>query len=114
LPARRTFELEDRALARAIEGHQEAVLLFEGDDPTRPLIIGLLQPETPRIHVVPDIEARVDGKRVVIEGREEVMLRCGPATLTLRKDGTVVLRGVNIVTRAERVQRIRGGKVQIN
>lgn len=58
--------------------------------------------------------ARVDGRKVVIEGRDEVVLQCGKATLTLRRDGQVVLRGVNIRTEADEVQRIKGSKVQIN
>jgi len=59
-------------------------------------------------------EARVDGRRVVVEGREEVTLRCGKASLTLRADGKVVLRGVNLVSQADQVHKIRGGKVQVN
>ena len=58
--------------------------------------------------------ALVDGKRVLIEGRDEIVLRCCKATLTLRRDGQILLKGVNIRTEAEEVQRIKGGKVQIN
>ncbi len=123
LPARASLALEPAALARAAADRQGAILLFENGDSSLPLLVGLLQTPsaTPLIDAalersLEDVpkEARVDGRRVVIEGRDEVVLRCGKATLTLRRDGQVLLRGVNIRTEAEEVQRIKGGAVQIN
>ncbi|MCY1034024.1 DUF6484 domain-containing protein [Corallococcus sp. BB11-1] len=122
LPARTAVALEPGVLAHAAAQRQEAVLLFAGGDPSRPLLMGLLQPErlTPLIDALLDTppaapkEVHLDGRRVVLEGREEVVLRCGKASLTLRRNGQVVLRGVNIRTEADEVQRIKGGKVQIN
>ncbi|MFY2560376.1 DUF6484 domain-containing protein [Corallococcus terminator] len=123
LSARGTVAIGTEAAAEAIRQHQGAVLLFENGDPALPLLMGLLKAPTttPLIDSLLDdslsrvpVEARVDGKRVVIEGREEVVLRCGKASLTLRRDGQVVLRGVNVRTEAEQVQKIKGGKVQIN
>jgi hypothetical protein len=60
------------------------------------------------------VEARVDGKRVVLEGRDEVTLKCGDALITLRRDGKVILRGAYVETTASGVNRIRGGSVKIN
>ncbi len=59
-------------------------------------------------------EAHVDGQRVVIEGRDEVVLRCGQASITLRRNGKVVIRGVYVETHAAGVNRIKGGSVQVN
>ncbi|RKH40292.1 hypothetical protein D7X12_21225 [Corallococcus sicarius] len=123
LSARSTLALAPEAAAEAVRQRQGAVLLFENGDPALPLVMGLIKAPstTPLIDSILDdslsrvpVEARVDGKRVVIEGREEVVLRCGKASLTLRRDGQVVLRGVNVRTEAEQVQKIKGGKVQIN
>lgn len=123
LAARTTVSLDEAAQEQAVALRQEAVLLFEGGDPARPLLIGLLQsssetPLTDALLAEPldelPTEARVDGRRVVIEGRDEIVLRCGKATLVLKRNGEVLLKGVNIRTDAEEVQRIRGGKVQIN
>jgi 3-oxoacyl-[acyl-carrier-protein] synthase-1 len=58
--------------------------------------------------------ARLDCREVVLEGQEDVTLRCGRASLTLRRDGTITRKGVNVVSQAERVQKIRRGKVSIN
>ena len=121
LVARVSAAIDDAALTQAARDRQEALLLFEGGDPGRPVLLALLRSATPLIDAalagpLPGAgkTARVDGKRVEIEGREEVVLRCGKASLTLRRDGKVVLRGVDVVTQADAVQRIRGGKVQIN
>jgi hypothetical protein len=123
LAARAALALDADAIARAAAQQQGAILLFENGDPSLPLLMGLLHlpSSTPLIDAMlerslEDVpkEARVDGKRVILEGQDEVVLRCGKATLTLRRDGQVLLRGVNIRTEAEEVQRIKGGKVQIN
>lgn len=123
LVARVSLGLEPAVLVRAAAERHGAILLFENGDPSLPMLVGLVAPSsaTPLIDAVlerslEDVpkEARVDGRRVVIEGRDEVVLRCGKATLTLRRNGEVVLRGTNIRTEAEGIQRIKGGKVQIN
>jgi hypothetical protein len=121
VPARVAASLDDAALAAAARDHQEAVLLLEDGDPSRPILVALLRSRTPLVDAIlaePPADAqrvaRVDGKRVVVEGKEEVVLQCGRASLTLRRDGKVVLRGVNVVSQAEQVHKVRGGKVQIN
>lgn len=120
-PARVSAALDDAALGHAARERQEALLLFEDGDPGRPVVVALLRSATPHLDAalagpLPASEriARVDGERVEIEGREEVVLRCGKASITLRRDGKVTVRGVNVVTQADGVQKIRGGKVEIN
>ncbi len=56
----------------------------------------------------------VDGKRVVLEGQEEVVLRCGEASITLTRNGKVVIRGKYLLSRSSGVNRILGGSVQVN
>jgi hypothetical protein len=121
LPARVSAALDDAALAQAARDRQEALLVFEGGEPGRPVLIALLRSASPLLDAalaarLPSARrtARVDGQRVEIEGKEEVVLRCGKASLTLRADGRVLLRGVDVVSQADRVQKVRGGKVQIN
>jgi hypothetical protein len=122
LACRVSAAIEEAAIEEAAREGQDALLLFEGGDPAHPVLVALLRSATPLIDAVlagplPAARqkvARVDGRRVELEGREEVVLRCGKASLTLRADGRVVLRGVNVVTQADAVQKIRGGKVEIN
>lgn len=121
LPARSLVAYDDTVLKEAARTGAEAVLLFEDGDPARPLLVGLLRSRTPLLDALlvgplPQRErvARVDGRRVLIEGQEEVSLKCGEASLTLRRDGVAILKGVNVITQAKRVTKVRGGKVQIN
>lgn len=59
-------------------------------------------------------DVRVDGRRLLLDAYQEVVLRCGKSSIVLRKDGKIVVRGVEIVSQAARVNKIRGGAVQIN
>jgi hypothetical protein len=57
---------------------------------------------------------RVDGKRVLIEGQEEITLTCGAASITLTKAGKILIRGTYLQSRSSGVNRILGGSVQVN
>jgi hypothetical protein len=120
------LKLSAEELLAAAANRQGAVLLFEERSPGSPILMGLLQPasETPLLDqllgepAIPAAEtprtALVDGKRVLIEGKDEVVLQCGEASITLRRNGRVVIRGTHLETRASGIHRIRGGKVEIN
>jgi hypothetical protein len=123
LPALSTVPLDAKSLEQAVASRQRAVLLFENGVPTRPLLMGLVQAvsSTPLLDElletrVPrdELEARVDGKRVVIEGQDEIVLSCGKASITLRRNGKVIIKGVQLESSAAGVNRIKGGSVQIN
>lgn len=124
LGARVPAGLDADTLSRAAGLRQQALLLFENGDPALPIIVTLLAPAsaTPLIDAMlepqelpekPE-EAVVDGERVRLQGQEEVVLECGRASITLRRDGKIILRGTDILTVASGTQRIKGGKVQIN
>jgi len=64
-----------------------------------------------------DSRLEVDGETldtVEIEGKEQVVLRCGDASITLTKAGKILLRGKYLVSRSSGVNRIFGGSVQVN
>jgi hypothetical protein len=121
LPARSLVALDPDALRDAARSGREVALLFDGGDPGRPIIVGVVQSATPALDAVlegtvsevPEV-ATVDGRQVVLEGRDEVVLRCGPASITLRRDGRIVLRGAYVETHASGTNRIKGAFVKIN
>jgi hypothetical protein len=92
---------------------QEVVLLVDPRASRAPVVLGFLTPIGGDA-TAPDLEARVDGRRVEIDGRDEIVLRCGEASITLRRNGRIVIRGVDVETRAAGVNRIKGGTVSIN
>jgi hypothetical protein len=138
LRARATVPLGPGTVERAVVTRQGVTLVFENGDPRLPIVTGLLQanePATPfqELLVGPRTatasgsaaarapaeerspsEARLDGERVVLEGKREIVLKCGDASITLRRDGKMVLRGAYIETYARGVNRIKGGSVKIN
>lgn len=123
LPARSTVPMDSRAMDAAVETRQAVVLIFDEGDARLPIIVGLIQeasssPLTDALLEAPvrteAMEARVDGKRVVLEGRDEVVLRCGDSSITMRSNGQILIRGLRVETRATGTNRIKGGNVQIN
>jgi hypothetical protein len=121
LAARWTMQIDQAAVDQAVRDKQPAVLIFEQGDPLRPLVIGLLQPtQLPKSSpaalspAAPLTEARIDGKRLTFEAEDEIVLRCGPASVTLRRNGAIIIRGAQLVSHASGQNRIRGGSVAIN
>lgn len=128
-----TITLTQRQVGRKV------VLMFVAGDLKKPIILGLvyspldeiienfdltsMQPTAREEEV--DAEAgnsvvdtgsdvRVDGKKVVLEAQEEVVLKCGDASITLNKSGKISIRGKYILNRSTGVNRILGGSVQVN
>jgi hypothetical protein len=121
LRARQTVSIDRALLAGAAS--REVLLVFEEERSDRPIIVGVLEGATP-IDAAPAvgsaspkparIEMLVDGPRVVLDAQDEIVLRCGEASITLRRNGRVVIRGAYVETRSRGVNRVKGGSVQIN
>lgn len=134
LPARSTIPLDPTTILEAIQDERGVLLTFEDHKPLAPIITGLLQPvleledEPPEVwhdaedepseadsaETLPGVEARVDGRRVEIEAADEIVLRCGKASIVLRRNGRVVIRGTYVETRSRGVNRVKGSTVEIN
>ncbi len=112
-----TIAIERAELEAAIAERRGVVLLFARGEVVQPILIGLAQAnpvvEAELVGAEPS-SARVDGRRVELEGRDEVVLRCGKASITLRRNGRIVIRGVQVESRASGRNRIKGGAVLIN
>jgi len=114
-PALTTMRLPAAEWRSAAAERRSVLLLFLDGDPTRPVIVGFLHDGAAEsIPGPPVAEARLDGLAVVLEARNSIELRCGRSSLLLRRDGRVVISGVELDARAEGVNRVRGGVVKIN
>jgi hypothetical protein len=60
------------------------------------------------------VTVQADKRRLDLEATDEIRLTCGKSSLVMRRDGTVVVRGVQIVSRASQSNKIRGATVSIN
>ena len=110
LAARATLDLH------AAHVGSEIVLVFADGDPLQPIVMGVLrQQDTNALERRPgNVEVDADGERMIVAAREQLVLRCGRATLTLTKAGKVIIEGTYISSRATGVQRINGGSIQLN
>jgi hypothetical protein len=59
-------------------------------------------------------DADVDGARVRIKAKDEVVIECGKAMITLRRNGRVIIRGTHVETCSTGTNRIKGGQVRVN
>lgn len=88
----------------------EVALLFQNGDVALPLIVGRVI--DPRKGASPQVFR--DGERVRIVGNERVELRCGKSSITMHKDGRIVIRGTYVTSHASATNRIRGASVNLN
>lgn len=117
----------------AAHAGRNVALLFAKGDPQSPVIMGLIhsplhdlivayaaQPRDPAGDAPPPPaplkidDVTIDGKRIVLEGHDEVVIQCGEASITLTKAGKILIRGNYLLNRSTGVNRIMGGSVQVN
>jgi hypothetical protein len=60
------------------------------------------------------VEVDKDGERLVVSAKEQLVLRCGKASVTLTKAGKVLIQGSYVLSRSSGVNRIKGASVQLN
>jgi hypothetical protein len=88
---------------------QSVVVMLDKDGP---VILGLLQPVGQT--GISKTQMQVEERRVEISAEDEIVLTCGEASLVMRKNGRILLRGVQIESRAKGLNRVKGGTVAIN
>ncbi|MDH3902178.1 MAG: phage baseplate assembly protein V [Xanthomonadales bacterium] len=99
---------------------QEVVLLFENNDPEKPIAIASLQPTGDFATALEaasrdkKVHARVDGETVLIKAEQKLELRVGKASIVIDNNGKITIRGANLLSRSTGPIRIKGGHVEIN
>lgn len=96
---------------------RQLVLMFESGDPARPIVMGLLRSRQQPWPLAPQpgqVEVEADGEHLIVSAKEQLVLRCGRASITLTKEGKVLIQGAYVSNRSSGVMRIKGGSVQIN
>jgi hypothetical protein len=94
----------------------EVVLTFESGDPWKPIITGRIRKPSawPIAYQPAQVDVDADGQRLIVSAKEQLVLRCGKASITLTKAGKVLIDGSYVLSRSTGVNRIKGGSVQLN
>ena len=102
----------------ALHTSDKPLLLVEGDDvlvwreterAEWGVLIGRIGPsraELPAAESIPD--------DVLLEAKHALTLRVGDGSITIHKDGKILIKGKDLVSHAQRMNRIKGGAVSIN
>jgi Domain of unknown function (DUF6484) len=108
--ARSTVDLHGAHIGKSL------VLMFENGDTARPIVMGVLRGEAglPLEARPGQVEVLADGERLVVSAKEQLVLRCGKASITLTKAGKVLIEGAYVSSRSTGVNRLKGGSVQLN
>src|ERR1700674_625957 len=95
---------------------KRVVLMFEGADSSKPIVMGVLREGEgwPLAEQPNQVELDANGERLIVSAKEQLVLRCGNASITLTKAGKVLIQGSYVLSRSSGVNRIKGGSVQIN
>lgn len=101
------------------------ILVFENGDPDLPIIVGFVRDTLSAVRSAgarAPLEApaegcrsvELNGRTLVLEGKDELVLRCGLGSLTIRADGQVIIKGTRLTSKASETNKIRGASVLIN
>jgi len=120
--ARFTQSVQLDALRDAARNKREVLLVFENNDPARPIVVDVLHSFVDHITKTDEVmleteapkDVTIDGRAITFDAQEQITLRCGKASITLTKAGKIIIRGAYVLTRSSGVNKIKGASVQVN
>jgi hypothetical protein len=123
LASARIESVDDEGVVRVSIGDAPAVVARIAASPELPVqalvpgaeVLVLVEPDQAPV-VVSTILARLPAIPQVLElqAAQQLILRCGDATISIAADGNIEIRGERIDSEAEGIQRIKGAQVRIN
>lgn len=99
------------------------LLQFLGGDATQPVVTGVLRhtpsegnasAKTTRDDAGTEFKLDIDGTTLTLKARDRLALRCGKASLVMHADGTIELRGTDLLSRSSGQNAIRGASITLN
>jgi hypothetical protein len=98
----------------------DEVLVWLGADDASGVILGRIgrmngvDPAATEAETRPAVGGTDTPAALMLEATDELTLRVGDGSITIRKDGRILIRGTDLVSHARRLNRIKGGAVSIN
>jgi hypothetical protein len=122
ITARMLSGISRNELSRPEQRGREVLLVFEKGNLERPVIIGLMEDRLDDLLVYEAAEEKsiepknvvIDGTQITLEAENELLLKCGKGSILIRKDGKIIIKGTDLLSRSSGPQRIRGASVNLN
>ena len=109
--APRVCDALDTGATDSVAQGDEVFAWFPQDPAERGIVLGRVRPCHERVREAADA---AQAEEVVLEASQSLTLKCGEGSITIRADGKILIKGKDVVSRAERTNRIKGGSVSIN
>ena len=117
IPVAIGIELSDGTLVKAARQHRRALVVRTTDATPRWVLVGLVRDRvsTKAVTARPGtLEVGMDGETLKLTAERDIVLKCGEASLTLRKDGRIILSGTNVLSSSRGPNRIKGASIALN
>jgi hypothetical protein len=109
IPARSVLDLHSAHIGGQV------VLVFEGGDSAKPIVMGLLREgRNSSLQQPGNVELDCDGERMIVSAKTQLVLQCGKASITLTQEGKVLIEGTYVSSRSTGVHRLKGGSIHLN
>lgn len=111
------IEISDGALVRAARRMSRAAVMRTADPTARWVLVGLVRDRVSTKALdakAGRLEVKMDGEKVVLEAEHDIELKCGRASITLRYDGRIELKGTHILSASRGPNRVKGATIALN
>jgi hypothetical protein len=92
----------------------DKVLVAGAGSLPRAVILGRIGAPRAVEKLMTELPATEPPDELVLEAKHSLTLRVGEGSITIREDGKILIKGRDLVSHAQRLNRIRGGAVSIN
>lgn len=116
--------IQARTIIRTLDidnlNNAQVMLCFENDEPDLPIVVGIVSDSikpNQTIDANPLLKsnrASIDMQDITLKATKTITLQCGDSSISLHKDGKIIIRGKKIISRASKTNSIKGAKVNIN
>lgn len=111
------LELSDGTLVKAARQSRRALVVRTTDATPRWVLVGLVRDRvsTKAVSARPGtLEVGMDGETLRLTAERDIVLQCGQASITLRRDGKIEVRGTNVLSASRGPNRIKGASIALN
>ena len=111
------IELSDGTLLKAARQNRRALVVRTTDATPRLVLVGLVRERiaTKAISARPGtLEEGMNGETLKLTAERDIVLQCGQASITLRRDGKIEVKGTNVLSASRGPNRIKGASIALN